>query len=34
MCGGEHFASYRRDRENAGRTIALVARFAHHWNRI
>jgi purine-nucleoside/S-methyl-5'-thioadenosine phosphorylase / adenosine deaminase len=28
MCGGERFASYRRDRENAGRMIALVARFA------
>jgi YfiH family protein len=26
MCGGERFASYRRDRENAGRMIALVAR--------
>lgn len=26
-CGGERFASYRRDRENAGRMIALVARF-------
>jgi len=25
-CGGERFASYRRDRENAGRMIALVAR--------
>lgn len=27
MCGGEHYASYRRDRERAGRMIALVARF-------
>lgn len=27
MCGGERFASYRRDRETAGRMIALVARF-------
>jgi YfiH family protein len=27
MCGGERFASWRRDRENAGRMIALVARF-------
>jgi YfiH family protein len=27
-CGGERFASYRRDRENAGRMIALIARFA------
>jgi polyphenol oxidase len=27
MCGGERFASYRRDREKAGRMIALVARF-------
>jgi hypothetical protein len=26
MCGGERFASWRRDRENAGRMIALVAR--------
>ncbi len=26
MCGGEVFASYRRDREKAGRMIALVAR--------
>jgi hypothetical protein len=26
MCSGERFASYRRDRENAGRMIALVAR--------
>jgi hypothetical protein len=26
MCGGERFASYRRDREKAGRMIALVAR--------
>lgn len=26
MCGGERYASYRRDRENAGRMIALVAR--------
>jgi len=26
MCGGERFASYRRDRERAGRMIALVAR--------
>jgi purine-nucleoside/S-methyl-5'-thioadenosine phosphorylase / adenosine deaminase len=26
MCGGEHYASYRRDRERAGRMIALVAR--------
>ena len=25
-CGGERFASYRRDRENAGRMIALIAR--------
>jgi YfiH family protein len=25
-CGGERFASYRRDREKAGRMIALVAR--------
>jgi polyphenol oxidase len=28
MCGGERFASYRRDRERAGRMIALVARYA------
>jgi copper oxidase (laccase) domain-containing protein len=28
MCGGERFASYRRDREKAGRMIALVARYA------
>lgn len=27
MCGGERYASYRRDREKAGRMIALVARF-------
>jgi hypothetical protein len=26
MCGGERFASWRRDRENSGRMIALVAR--------
>lgn len=26
MCGGERYASYRRDRENAGRMIALIAR--------
>lgn len=26
MCGGARFASYRRDREKAGRMIALVAR--------
>ncbi|HEU5250847.1 MAG TPA: peptidoglycan editing factor PgeF, partial [Thermoanaerobaculia bacterium] len=26
MCGGERFASWRRDRERAGRMIALVAR--------
>jgi copper oxidase (laccase) domain-containing protein len=26
MCGGERFASYRRDRERAGRMIALIAR--------
>jgi polyphenol oxidase len=26
MCGGERFASYRRDGERAGRMIALVAR--------
>lgn len=26
MCGGEAFASWRRDREKAGRMIALVAR--------
>ena len=26
MCGGERYASYRRDRERAGRMIALVAR--------
>jgi len=26
MCGGEQFASYRRDRERAGRMIALVTR--------
>ncbi len=26
MCGGERFASYRRDRETAGRMIALVTR--------
>ncbi|HEY3171187.1 MAG TPA: peptidoglycan editing factor PgeF [Thermoanaerobaculia bacterium] len=26
MCGGDRFASYRRDREKAGRMIALVAR--------
>jgi len=26
-CGGERFASYRRDSEKAGRMIALVARF-------
>jgi hypothetical protein len=26
MCGGQRFASYRRDREGAGRMIALVAR--------
>lgn len=26
MCGGERYASWRRDRENAGRMIALVAR--------
>jgi YfiH family protein len=25
-CGGERFASYRRDREHAGRMIALIAR--------
>jgi YfiH family protein len=25
-CGGSHLASYRRDRENSGRMIALVAR--------
>jgi len=28
MCGGDRFASWRRDRENAGRMIALVARFS------
>jgi YfiH family protein len=27
FCGGPKFASYRRDREKAGRMIALVARF-------
>jgi YfiH family protein len=27
-CGGERFASYRRDKEHAGRMIALVARLA------
>jgi YfiH family protein len=27
FCGGPKFASYRRDRERAGRMIALVARF-------
>jgi hypothetical protein len=27
MCGGERFASWRRDRENAGRMIGLVTRF-------
>lgn len=27
MCGGPRFASWRRDREKAGRMIALVARF-------
>jgi len=27
MCGGDRFASWRRDREKAGRMIALVARF-------
>lgn len=27
MCGGDRFASWRRDRERAGRMIALVARF-------
>ncbi len=27
FCGGPQFASYRRDREKAGRMIALVARF-------
>jgi YfiH family protein len=26
MCGGERYASFRRDRERAGRMIALVAR--------
>ena len=26
LCGGERYASYRRDRENAGRMIALVIR--------
>ena len=26
MCGGERYASFRRDRESAGRMIALVAR--------
>jgi YfiH family protein len=26
MCGGERYASYRRDREGAGRMIALIAR--------
>jgi polyphenol oxidase len=26
MCGGARFASWRRDRENAGRMIALIAR--------
>ena len=26
LCGGERYASYRRDRENAGRMIALVTR--------
>lgn len=26
MCGGERFASFRRDREKAGRMIALIAR--------
>ena len=26
MCGGERYASYRRDREKAGRMIALIAR--------
>lgn len=26
LCGGERYASFRRDRENAGRMIALVAR--------
>ncbi len=26
MCGGERYASYRRDRDNAGRMIALIAR--------
>jgi copper oxidase (laccase) domain-containing protein len=25
-CGGERYASYRRDREKSGRMIALVAR--------
>jgi len=28
MCGGDRFASWRRDRENAGRMIALIARLA------
>ena len=28
FCGGEQFASYRRDRARAGRMIALVARFS------
>lgn len=28
MCGGERYASYRRDREKAGRMIALIARLA------
>jgi polyphenol oxidase len=27
MCGGEHFASWRRDRKKAGRMVALVARY-------
>ncbi len=29
MCGGARFASYRRDRETAGRMIALIARSAY-----
>jgi YfiH family protein len=36
MCGGEQFASWRRDRERAGRMIALVARLGgrmRQWRR-
>lgn len=34
MCGGERYASFRRDRESAGRMIALVARIERSEGRL